>query len=64
MSDDPVAVVGRLVRDFKKAAGPTGASPEDVSRHVALALGVSDDIARELIVQAGLRGANPWPPPE
>ena len=62
MSIDPIAVVSVLVRDFKKQAGPLGASPEDVCRYVARTLRVSDDIAREMIIAAGLRAGNPSPP--
>ena len=61
MSDRRIADVTRLIRQFKEQHGAAPAAPEDVCRHVALSFGVSDELARELIIQAGLRGF-PSPP--
>jgi hypothetical protein len=51
--------VNRLIREFKEQAGADGMSPDDVCRHIASALSVSEAAAKALILEAGLRGANP-----
>lgn len=61
MTEDVLHRVNRLIRECKEQAGPAGTPPEDVCRHVALALGVSEAVAEELILEAGSRGANPTP---
>jgi hypothetical protein len=62
MSDESIRRVNRLIREFKEQSGAAGTTPEDICRHVALALEVSEDTARALILEAGRRGANPSPP--
>jgi hypothetical protein len=60
MTEDMLHRVNRLIRECRERAGPAPSSPEDVRRHVALALGVAETVAEDLILEAGSRGANPF----
>jgi hypothetical protein len=60
MAEDILHRVNRLIRQCKEQAGPAPTTPEDVRRYVALALGVAEPVAEELILEAGSRGANPF----
>jgi hypothetical protein len=53
--DGRLADVARLIREFKQQPGAETPAPEDVRQHVAQSLGVSPDVARHLIIEAGLR---------
>ena len=60
-SDDILRRVRLVVGDLRQQAAPEAPSPQEVCRHVARHLGMSEARAREVIIQAALQAARPTP---
>jgi hypothetical protein len=56
-SDDLIPRVRLLIANLRLEVGPHVPSTEDVCRHVALQLGISEARARDMIVKAALQDA-------
>jgi hypothetical protein len=57
LSDDLLPRVRVLITKLRLQVSPDVPSPQDVCRHVALQLGISEASARDLIVNAALQDA-------